>query len=66
MENDWVTIYSTENTQSLIMVKAMLETNDIDAIEMNKQDSGYMIGDMELLVRRENAVRAKYLIDKSS
>ena len=64
MEQDWVVIYSADSAQSILMIKAMLETNSIDAVELDKQDSGYKIGDMELYVRRENVMRAKYLIDK--
>jgi len=44
----------------------MLETNDIHAIEIDKQASPYNIGEVELCVKREHVLRAKYLIDKKS
>ena len=66
MEIDWVMVYSADNPQSIVMIKSTLETNSIDSVEMDKQDSGYKIGDMELYVRKENVMRAKYLIDKKS
>jgi len=66
MERDWVAIYSTDNAHSIMMIKGMLESNDIQAIEINKQASVYNIGELELCVRRENVVRAKYLISKKA
>lgn len=66
MEKDWVVIYSTDNPHSITMTKAMLETNDIHAIEIDKQDSTTNIGELELCVRRENVIKAKYLITKKS
>ncbi|MBL4734815.1 MAG: DUF2007 domain-containing protein [Flavobacteriales bacterium] len=66
MEKDWVAVYSTDNSQSITIIKAMLETNDIHAIEIDKQASPYNIGEVELCVKREHVLRAKYLIDKKS
>jgi len=66
MEKDWVAIYSTNNPHTIAMIKAMLETNDIHAIELDKQASAIKIGELELCVRREHVIKAKYLITKRS
>ena len=66
MEKDWVAIYSTDKPYTITIIKAMLETNDIHAIEIDKQASVYNIGELELCVRRENVIKAKYLITKKS
>ena len=57
-------IYSTNNPHTIMMIKAMLETNDIHAIELDKQASAMKIGELELFVRREHVIKAKYLIAK--
>jgi len=44
------------------MAKAILEDNDIEVIVMNKQDSFYLIGDIEVYVKPEDVIRAKFLI----
>jgi len=66
MEKDWVSVYSTDNPHTILIVKAMLKTNDIMAIEIDKRVSAYNLGELELCVRREDVLRAKYLIDKKS
>ena len=66
MEKDWVVIHSSDNPHSITMIKAMLEANDIHAIEIDKQGSMTKIGELELCVRRENVIKAKYLITKKS
>ena len=66
MEKDWVSVYSTDKPHTIIILKAMLETHDIKAIEIDKRVSPYNLGELELCVRRENVLRAKYLIDKKS
>ena len=64
MEKNWVAIYSTNHPPTIAMIKAMLETNNILSVEIDKQASSYNIGELELCVRRENVVKAKYLINK--
>ena len=66
MEKDWVKIYSTGQEYLAGILKDMLMEHNIEAVVMNKQDSSYLsFGDIELYVKSENAIKAKYLIDKT-
>lgn len=44
------------------MVKDILKENHIEAILLNKQDSLYLFGEIEVYVKPENVIRAKHLI----
>lgn len=63
MEKNWVCIYSTTFTYQAEIVKDLLDTNDIDAVIINKQDSAYLFGTLEIYVERDNTIRAKHLLD---
>ena len=64
MEKDWVAIFSTDKEYQAHIVKDMLEENGINSVIINKQDSAYItIGEAEVYVKNDNAVKAKYLIE---
>jgi len=62
MERDWALIYSIGKLYQAEMVKSILEDNDIEVVLINKQDSFYLIGDIEVYVKPEEVIRAKFLI----
>lgn len=62
MEKDWALIYSIGQLYQAEMVKAILEDNDIEVVLLNKQDSFYLFGDIEIYVRHNDVIRAKYVI----
>ena len=65
MEKDWVTVFTTNQAYLAEMIKDVLADNDIKAVIINKQDSVYVtIGDIEIYVKAENVIRAKFLINK--
>ena len=65
MEKDWINIFTTNQAYLAEMIKDVLADNDIQAVVMNKQDSAYItIGDIEIYVKAENVIRAKFLINK--
>jgi hypothetical protein len=62
MEQEWVVIaHFTDDVKSQIAVD-MLLMNDIEAVSVNKRDSIYMFGDIELCVHRDNVIIAKQII----
>ncbi len=63
MESNWTNIFTTSKLYLAEMGKAILEDNDIEVIVMNKQDSFYLIGDIEIYVKPEDVIRAKFLIN---
>lgn len=64
MEN-WTKLYSTRNYAEANIIKGMLEENSILAIMLNKQDSNYLIGEIELYVSILVKDMALRLIDKT-
>jgi hypothetical protein len=65
MENNWVCIYSTSKLISAELAKEILEENSIAAVVINKQDSTYLFGLIEIYVERDEAVRAKFILEKA-
>jgi len=65
MQNDpdWKMIYSSTLPHKINIVKAVLEDNQINSVELNRKDSSYIfIGDIDLYVHKNDAVLAEFLI----
>ncbi len=62
MEKDWVCIYSTDKLHLAEIAKAILHEHEIESVVVNKKDSNYLFGNVELYVNRENALPGKYLL----
>jgi hypothetical protein len=62
MENDLVHIYSSGQPYVAELVRQMLADNNIQSFIVNKQDSAYKFGELELYVNRDHVIRAKMLI----
>ena len=48
------------------MIKGFLLENGIIAVVMNKQDSSYQLGEVELLVKKEDIQRAEEILNESN
>ena len=64
MDNDLVRIYSSGQPYQAELVRQMLTDHNIQSFIVNKQDSAYKFGDIELFVHRDNVIRAKMLIQE--
>jgi len=64
MDNDLVRIYSSGQPYVAELVRQMLTDRNIQSFIVNKQDSAYKFGDIELFVHRDNVIRAKMLIQE--
>lgn len=62
MASEQVHIYSVETLYLADMVRQMLVDHDIPSFIINKQDSFYKFGEIELYVNRDHVIRAKKLI----
>ncbi|WP_306639996.1 putative signal transducing protein [Sanyastnella coralliicola] len=60
----WQRIYSSGNLQYVSLLKHLLESNEIAALILSKQDSAYLFGDHELHVKAEDVIKAVRLIEK--
>jgi len=62
MQNNWVNIHTVSQEYEAEIIKSILEENDIECVIVNKKDSAYLIGDLEIFVDVENAFIAKQFI----
>ncbi len=61
----WIKIFSTRSFAEASIVKGMLEENNIQTILFNRQDSNYLLGEIELYVSAHFKDIATHLIDKA-
>ena len=62
--NDWVCVYTFDREYQSQLALEMLAENDIEATLLNKMDSVYQIGDIELYVHPDQVIRAKMLLNE--
>ena len=62
MLDNWVPVYSSSQLYEAEMVKSLLAENDIECVILNKKDSVYMFGDIEVYVPTDETLKAKQLI----
>jgi intein/homing endonuclease len=62
MEKEWVRIYETASEALIEMSRQLLEESGIDSVAINKKDSFYNFGEIELYVHRDNVIRAKQVL----
>jgi len=64
MSVNWVSIYSSKYIHKVEIVKAVLLDNNIDSVVVNKQDSAYLFGEIELHVHPDDVIQAKQILNK--
>ncbi len=64
MNSDLVHIYSSVQPYLAELIKQMLSDHNIQSFIVNKQDSAYKFGEIELFVNRDDIIRAKLLIQE--
>jgi hypothetical protein len=65
MYQNWIKIKSWSHWYQAEIAKAVLADHQIISLIVNKQDSAYThIGDVELYVNRDNALRAAHILNK--
>ena len=62
MDKNWVKIFSTSESYKAEIHKGLLLENDIEAVIINKKDSAYLFGELELYVHVDNVLKAKRII----
>lgn len=66
MEADWVKVHSSTNRFRVQFLQSLLMDNGIQAVLLDQQDTFYTsIGEVHLYVERDDAMKARNLIDKS-
>jgi hypothetical protein len=64
MSNERVLVYTTNKLFEAEMLRQFLSDNEIDGFIINKQDSSYHFGDIEIYVKQDDVIRTKRLIKK--
>jgi len=62
MLDNWIVIYSSAQLYEAEMVRSIMADNEIECVIMNKKDSTYGFGEIEVYVPTEEAFKAKQLI----
>ncbi len=60
--NGWTVVYSDGFPPAVELRRAMLDEHQIPAVVLNKRDSSYLFGFVELLVQDDDVERAKTII----
>lgn len=62
MESEWVIVASFTDEVLCQIAVDKLDEEDIDAVVIDKRDSMYRIGEMDLCVHRDYVIAAKQLL----
>ncbi len=65
MDAKWTKIYSSTLLYKVEILKGLFAENNIRSVIVNKKDSAYLIGEVELFVNVEDAFRAKQILIKT-
>lgn len=66
MEKGWIKVKTFAKPIEAEIVKQMLEEHEIPAVLLNKQDSSYLFGKIELYVNESNEAVANVLINSTT
>ncbi len=66
MEENWRKVYSSPFEHKLEIAQAVLEDEGIRSVIINKKDSFYLFGELELYVHADQVIKAKQIIKKES
>ncbi len=67
MQNGWQQIYFSDKMHLIEIARALLAENNIESFVVNRRDSTNITdGDIELYVKNEDVVLAKFTIEKNN
>jgi hypothetical protein len=64
MYKDWVIVFTTPQIWEAELIKGVLQQNNIECISLNKRDSSYLIGEVEIYVSTADSFAAKQIIQQ--
>jgi hypothetical protein len=62
MPDQRVSVYGTDKLYEAEFIRKVLGDNGIQAFVLNKMDSAYNFGSVEIMVKRDDVIRAKKII----
>jgi hypothetical protein len=63
MDKDWIKIHTTNDNYKAELLKGLLLENNIEAVIINKKDSSYLFGELELYVNSRDVIKAKHILN---
>lgn len=60
--NDWIAIFETSQIYQAEIAKGVLCDNGIEAVILNRQDSSYKFGTIQVMVKTENKEKAAEIL----
>ena len=64
MDEQWEVIFCCTTAYQAEILKAILEENEIPSFVINKKDSSYLFGDIEVYVQRNDVLIAKQIVNQ--
>ena len=64
MSKEWIIVHTTDKIYRAELMRQLLEEEGIEAVIINKKDSSYLIGEIEVYTRPDDVMKAKLLIEK--
>lgn len=64
MKNNRVTVYTTNKQFEAESIQQYLANNEVIAFVLNKMDSAYHFGEIEILVEPDDVIKSKKLIEE--
>jgi len=65
MEGKWIRVFSSADPFRVEVLKGLLADNNIESVVVNKKDSAYLFGEVELYVNVADAFIANQIISNS-
>jgi hypothetical protein len=65
MDKEWALFYTSNKMYEIEILKGLLLENNIESFVMNKQDSLYLIGEVELHVPIDDMLKAKIILSEN-
>lgn len=65
MDIDWALFYTSNKMYEIEILKGLLLENNIESYIMNKQDSLYLLGEIELYVPFDDILKAKIILSEN-
>jgi hypothetical protein len=62
LEENWIKIYSTSANYKAELIKGLLFENGIQSVVINKKDSSYLFGELEIYVMPDDVLQSKHII----
>ncbi|MCF8301643.1 MAG: DUF2007 domain-containing protein [Bacteroidales bacterium] len=65
LDSNWTKVYTSTQQYKVELIKGLLAENNIESVSVNKQDSAYLFGEIELYVHVEHAFKANQIIKQA-